>query len=77
MSRDFEKKSENFLLKAPLQSPLFPLLFSFFFLLFSLFFFLFYPESLPTIAGIETKVPMELPKLDRKNTNSAFVILFR
>ena len=35
-----------------------------------------YPESRPTIAGIETKVPMELPKLDRKNTNSALVILF-
>ena len=35
-----------------------------------------YPDSRPTIAGIETKVPIELPKLDRKNTNKALVILF-
>ena len=37
----------------------------------------YYPANFPKIAGIETKVPMELPKLEKKNTNNALVILFR
>jgi len=75
MSSDLKKKIK----KKNSQKPLFSLLFALCSLLiahYSLLIALPYPDSLLTMAGIETKVPMELPRLDRKKTNKALVILF-